>query len=153
MAIDNKQIARRLIEEVWNQGKLDLIDELVDPNYTGRDPMLGAHNREGFRESVKAYRAAFPDLKIEAATMVGEGNFVCTRWTSSGTHRGPFMGMPATGKSSVGTGINFAEIRNGKLFSDFQEFDSLSLLRQLGLDTAAMPVPGRQPTVEIGKRT
>lgn len=153
MAIDNKQVARRLIDEVWNKGKLELIDELVDPNYAGRDPMVGALTRDGLRDSVKAYRAAFPDLRIEVAALIGEGNFVCTRWVSRGTHRGPLLGMPGTGKTAVVTGLNFAEVRDGKLFSDFQEFDSLGLLRQLGLDEVAMPLPGRRPVVETGKRT
>lgn len=153
MAIDNKQVARRMIDEVWNKGKYELIDELVDPNYSGRDPMVGALTRDGLRESIKAYRAAFPDLKIEVAAIIGEGNFVCTRWISRGTHRGPLLGMPGTGKSSVVSGINFAEVRGGKLFSDFQEFDSLGLLRQLGLDSVAMPIPAGQQRVETGKRT
>lgn len=151
MAIDNKQLVRRMIDEVWNKGNYEVINELVDPNYEGHDPMLGALKREGFREAVKAYRTAFPDLKIEATAIVSEGNYVCTRWTSYGTHRGPLMGKAPTGKTSTLLGVNFAEVRNGKLFLDYQVFDSASLARQLGLDFAAMPLPGFKPTVETGK--
>lgn len=151
MAIDNKQLARRLIEEVWNKGNLQLIDELVDPNYDGRDPLVGATKRDGLRESVKAYRAAFPDLKIEVASILSEGNFVCTRWTAKGTHRGTLLGMAPTGKTAVVTGIDFAEIRNGKILVDYAEYDALGLLRQLGLDSVAMPLPSLKPAVESAK--
>lgn len=151
MAIDNKQLARRLIEEVWNKGNLQLIDELVDPNYDGRDPLVGATKRDGLRESVKAYRTAFPDLKIEVASILSEGNFVCTRWTAKGTHRGTLLGMAPTGKTAVVTGIDFAEVRNGKILVDYAEYDALGLLRQLGLDSVAMPLPSLKPAVESTK--
>lgn len=151
MAIDNKQLARRLNDEVWSKGNLQLIDELIDPTFEGRDPLVGAMNRDALRESVKAYRAAFPDLKIEVASILSEGNFVCTRWTAKGTHRGTLLGMAPTGKTAVVTGIDFGEIRNGKFIADYAEYDALGLLRQLGLDTVAMPVPNLKPVVESTK--
>lgn len=153
MATDNKALTRRLIEEVWNKGNLEVINELVDPNYEGHDPMLGTLKRDGLREAVKSYRTAFPDLKIEVANIVAEGNYVCTRWISRGTNRGPLLGRAGTGKTVVLSGINLAEVRGGKLLVDRQEFDSASLLRQLGADVGAFAVPTGKPAVESTKRT
>lgn len=153
MAIDNKQLARRFFDEVWNRGRLEAIDELVDASYEGRDPIIGLNKRDGLREAVKSYRAAFPDMKFEIVNVLGDGNFVCTRWTVRGTHQGPFMGMEPTGKVAVVTGIDVGEYRNGKLISDVSEYDALGMLRQLGLDTVAMPLPGRRATVKTEKRT
>ena len=153
MAIDNKQLARRLIEEVWNKGKIDLIDELVDPNFEGHDPVIGLEKRDTLRESVKGYRTAFPDLKMDITSIVAEGNYVVTRWTARGTNLGPFMGMGSTGRAATVTGINFGEVRNGKLISDYSEYDALGLMRQLGVESVGMPTPGKQTTTQTGKRT
>jgi steroid delta-isomerase-like uncharacterized protein len=143
MAIDNKQVARRMIEEVYNKGKIELIEELIDPAYEGHDPLMGTVKRDGLRESVKGYRSAFPDLKLEVNTIIAEGNFVVTRWTARGTHRGALMGIAPTGKSTVVTGIDFAELKNGKISSQYSEFDALGMMRTLGVEATAVPAPGK----------
>jgi steroid delta-isomerase-like uncharacterized protein len=153
MAIDNKQIAKRIFEELWTKGKLELVDELIDPSFQGHDPMLGTINRDALRESVKGYRGAFPDLKFEVNNVIAEGNFVVVRWTARGTNRGPLMGMQATGKNAVVTGLDYQEVRNGKIVSQHAEFDALGMLRQLGVDAGAMPQPSTRQGVETGKRT
>jgi steroid delta-isomerase-like uncharacterized protein len=153
MAIDNKQITRRLIEDVWSKGRVELIDELVDPNFEAKDPLLGTLDRDGLREAVKGYRSAFPDLKFEVVSLLAEGNHVSMRWIARGTNLGPFMGAPSTGRAAVVTGINYTELRNGKVISDTFEFDGLGLMRQLGLNPVSTPIPARRQTVETGKRT
>jgi len=152
MATDNKTLARRLIEEVWNKGNYGVIDELYDPQFTSEDPMLGTADLNGFRETVKGYRTAFPDLKVEILSLVSEGNFVATRWRCTGTHRGPLLGMAPTGKVAVTNGVDIAEVRNGKIISDYTMFDSLTLLRQLGLDSVAVPTPELRTTPGVEKR-
>jgi steroid delta-isomerase-like uncharacterized protein len=153
MATDTKQLSRRLIEEVWNNGNLGLLDELCDSSFKSEDPMLGTVGCDGFRESVKAYRTAFPDLKIEILNLVSEGNYVVTRWRATGTHRGPLLGMAPTGKVAVTNGIDFAEVRNGKFVSDYNSFDSLSLLKQLGLDSVGVPVPDLRTSPELQRHS
>jgi len=152
MATDNKALSRRLIEEVWNKGNFEVIDELYDPSFKTEDPMLGTLDLNGFRELVKGYRTAFPDLKLEIISLVSEGNFIATRWRATGTHRGPLMGMEATGKKAVTTGLDLAEVRNGKVISDFTVFDSLTLLRQLGLETG-VPAPEVSKKPQVEKRS
>ncbi len=146
MVTDNVQAIRRLIEEMWNGGKLDVIDELFDPAFEGYDPFLGPHTRDSYRNAVRSYLAAFPDLKFEANQIfagVG-GNYVVTRWTARGTHLGPFLGQPSTGKSVVFTGIHVTDFRNGKIIWQHMEWDALGLFRQLGLQEFAVPPAVRQ---------
>ena len=153
MAIDNKQIARRLIEEVWSKGRIDLIDELVDPKFESKDPLIGTLNRDGLREAVRTYRSAFPDLKFEVVSILAEGNYVSVRWIARGTNLGPFMGMNSTGRAATVTGLTLTEVRNGKVISDTFEMDSLGLMRQLGLEPVGTHIPARQQPVETSKRT
>jgi steroid delta-isomerase-like uncharacterized protein len=137
---------------IEGKGKLELIDELIDPSFEGHDPLMGTTKRDGLRESVKSYRAAFPDLKFEVNALVTEGNFVAVRWTARGTHRGELMGIQPTGKSTEVTGIDLAELRNGKIVSLHGQFDALGLMRQIGGDVMALPI-GNRPSAEHSKRT
>lgn len=141
MAVDNKQVMRRLVDEVWNQGKLEVINELFDKNYKGHDPLLGELTRDGFREAMKGYRSAFPDLKFEITAILADGNYVCTRWVGKGTHRGALGDLQPTGKSATVTGIDFAELRDGRVVADYTEFDTLGFMKQLGATEGALGVP------------
>ena len=92
-AVENKALARRVIEEMFNKGNLDVADELFAPDYVDHDPAMPEDVRgpEGFKEYVCAYRSAFSDLHIQIEDQIAEGDKVVTRWTGTGTHerRGP----------------------------------------------------------------
>lgn len=145
MATDNKQLTRRLMEEVWNNGKLALLDELLDPTFEGKDPLMGPLKLEQYRNMVKAYRRAFPDLRFEVQAVVADGSFVTTRWAARCTHLGPFLGNESTGRSALVTGINMAELRNGKVLFEYSEWDVAALLRQLDLESVTVPLAVRRP--------
>jgi steroid delta-isomerase-like uncharacterized protein len=138
---DNKEIARRLIEELFNQGKLDVVDELIAPGMIGHDPALPEPTRgpEGVRELVSGYRAGFPDLSLRIEDQCAEGDLVCTRWTAIGTNSGDFWGMPATGKQGTVTGITIDRIIGGRIAESWTNWDALGLMQQLGIVPAAMP--------------
>ena len=144
MAYDNKQLTRRVLEEIWSQGKLGVIEELIDPLYEGHDPLMGPLSRDAFRNAVKGYRTAFPDLKLELNAIFGEDNFVTTRWTLRATHLGPFLGTESSGRSAQVTGISLTELRNGRLVSDYTEWDVAGLFRQLGLEDVTVPLAVRR---------
>lgn len=148
MAYDNKQLTRRVWEEIWNQGKLEVIEELIDPTFEGHDPLMGPLKRDAFRNAVKGYRTAFPDLKLELNAIFAEDNFVTTRWTMRATHLGPFLGTESTGKSAQVTGVNLGELRNGRLVSDYMEWDVAGLFRQLGLEGVTVPLAVRRPPAQ-----
>jgi steroid delta-isomerase-like uncharacterized protein len=138
------------LDEVWNKGNYAAIDELMDQSFKCEDPVMGTVDKAGYLETVKGYRNAFPDLKIEIVSLFAEGNFVTTRWIARGTNTGSFLGMKPTGKFAETTGLDLAEVRDGKFISDFNVYDSLSLLRQLELDSVGVPAPElhKQPEVE-----
>ena len=136
---ENKAIARRVNDEIWSEGHLDVIDELFADDFVAT--IVGAPEQirgpQGFREFVVTYRTAFPDLRITVDEQFAEGETVVTRWTATGTNEGELMGMPATGKQVTTAGININRISGGKLVEGWGLFDQLGLLQQLG----AVPVP------------
>ncbi len=136
---ENKALSRRFIEEVWNQGKLAVIDELVAPNYVDHDPTGPIHGPEGMKQFVSMYLAAYPDTHFTIEDQIAERDTVVTRWTARGTHKGPLMGIPPTGKQVTVTGISIDRVVNGKLVEDWSNYDALGMMQQLGV----VPAPGQ----------
>jgi steroid delta-isomerase-like uncharacterized protein len=138
---ENKAIIRRLNDEVWSKGQLDVIDDLIADKFVAT--VIGAPEQirgpQGFREFVVMYRKAFPDLRLTTDEQIAEGETVVTRWTATGTHEGELMGMPATGKQATTAGININRVAGGKLVEGWGLFDQLGLLQQIG----AVPMPTR----------
>jgi steroid delta-isomerase-like uncharacterized protein len=129
-----KEIARRLAEDPWI-GKLDETLELVADEYVGYEPSSPEplRGKEGYREFVERYLTAFPDGRITVDQQIAEGDLVVNRWTGRGTNTGELLGMPPTGKQVTVTGITIARIEGGKLREDWTSWDTLGMLRQLGV--------------------
>jgi steroid delta-isomerase-like uncharacterized protein len=139
MSEANKIVIRRLFE-AFNTGDLSQIDELVAPNYIYHEPTIGERRgREGVRDVMTTFRAAFPDVKITVDQQIAEGDIVVTRWTSRGTHRGPLFGISPTGRHVTVTGILISRIHNGKVLEEDEVADTLGMMRQLG----AIPAMGQ----------
>jgi steroid delta-isomerase-like uncharacterized protein len=135
----NKAMFRRWIEEGWNRGNLAVVDELFAPNYVSHAfPPNFPPNQDGLKQFVGAFRSAFPDLKWTLHDVVGEGETVVARFTGAATHRGEFMGIPATGKSFSVMGFLQARFADGKWAEDWVSWDQLGMLQQLGV----VPTPG-----------
>lgn len=134
-AEDNLALTRRVFEEAWNKGNLDVLDEMYSTNYISHDPSVpgGALNRDAFKQTIAMYRSAFPDVHftIDEQYAVGD-SMVVVRWTAVGTHTGPLQGMPATGKRSTVTGLTLARFANGKGVEDYTNWDTLGMLQQIG---------------------
>jgi len=130
----NKAIVRRFLEEIWNQGKVELEDEFSAPNRTYHDPFSGElHGVEGHRQLVIGYRTAFPDLHFDLDGIAAEGDWVVTRWTSTGTHKGDLGPIPATGKTTKGLGMNWQRLVDGKVVEEYSIWDALGMFQQLGV--------------------
>ncbi|MFG2195302.1 ester cyclase [Streptomyces sp. NPDC048639] len=129
----NKATARRFFEEVATAGDLDTIDELFAWDYVDHDVMKEQDTTVGsdvIRQDVAGWRQAFAfDFSLES--QLAEGEEVVTRWTWRGTHRGDFLGIPATGKECVMTGVTVFRMREGRIEEGWWQYDILSLLRQL----------------------
>lgn len=132
---ENEKRYQRLMDEAVNEGRMGIIDELVAEEFimsvAGEpEPIRG---REGLKQYIQTYRNAFPDLHLEIEDVVANDDRVCARWTVTGTHDGELSGIGATGTHVTVEGMEFDRLEDGK-FTEVQEiFDSLSLLRQLGV--------------------
>ena len=117
----NKAIVRRYIEEVINQNKIELIDELFAPDM-----------RDRVRGFLTSGDNAFPAAHEEIKDIVAEGNTVMARWNFTGTHQGPFFGVPATGKSIEMIGFAVYYLENGQIVDDLMVMSTYGALKQMG---------------------
>ena len=98
MSASNKEVVQAFIEDVINQGRLERANDLVKEDFVELDPLPGQEQgREGLKAVIHALRSAFPDMRWVVREMVAEGEKVVTRFVFTGTHRGTFLGIPATG--------------------------------------------------------
>ena len=133
-----REIAQRLVDEVWTQGKLDAIDELIADDFIGDDPVNGEiHGPDGFRELVQMYRTAFSGVTMRADKIVADGDWVAVHWTATGTHTGELMGVAPTGRDISVTGTQFSRISDGKVIASRGLFDAFGMLQQIGAVPAA----------------
>ena len=139
MAADaNKLLVQRLVRDVQEGGQLALVDQLFAEDFVDHTPLPGlAATRDGVRMLFGGMLAAFPDLKITIEEQVAEGEKVVTRKTFEGTHRGDFMGIPASGNSIAFSVIDILTVRDGRFRDHRVVLDQLQLLRQLGAMPAA----------------
>jgi steroid delta-isomerase-like uncharacterized protein len=129
----NKALVRRHFDEIWNQYRLDVADQLVDPSYTTHFPVPGQPpGIAGFRFAVEMLHTSFPDLTITVEDLIAEGDKVVARLRAQGTHRAPFRGIAPTGRVVSWTGIRIFRIADRKIVEHWANWDDLSLLQQLG---------------------
>jgi steroid delta-isomerase-like uncharacterized protein len=132
-----KALARRIADEIWTQGKLEVIDEVIAADFVGRNPTDGEFRGPGgFRQLVERYRTAFSNVEMQIDSLVAEGDMVATHWTARGTNTGELMGIAPTGREVTVEGIQFDRIQDGKIVESQGLFDALGMLQQLG----AVPV-------------
>jgi predicted ester cyclase len=134
---ENKAVVRRFNDEVWNTGNLAIIDELFATTWVGHDLPPGlAPGREGLKQMVGAFRAAFSDIRATVDDQIAEGDEVAWRWTFQGTHSGEFMGIPPTGKTITLTGISIDRLAGGKFVERWDSADTLGMMQQFGVISA-----------------
>ena len=135
-AQENKDLARRFMDEVWNKGNLNFIDEVTDPNFVSHDPSspqdMGG-GVEGTRYFTQMYRNAFPDIQMSVEDVIAEGDKVVTQWTVRATHQGELMGIPPSGNRVKVTGISIDRIEGGKVVETWSNYDALGMMQQLGM--------------------
>jgi steroid delta-isomerase-like uncharacterized protein len=132
----NKSIVRRYVEEILNQGNLALIDELFSADSIIHGPYVPElRGREARKQYLASLRKAFPDLHYILAELSAEGDRVVMRWSFSGTHRGEWLGVAATGKKVSISGTTTLRIADGMITEEFVQADVLSLVQQIGVVT------------------
>ena len=131
---ENKALARRAFEEVWNQGNLDVVDEIFSIDFVEHRSGPDIHGPEGVKQLATMYSIAFPDLKYTIEDQIAEGDKVVCRWTATGTHKGELMGIPPTGAQVTSTGIDIFRITDGQIVELWVNVDELGTMQQLGME-------------------
>ncbi|WP_239335531.1 ester cyclase [Frankia sp. CiP3] len=130
----NKAAARRLYEEVVNNGRLELLDDLIDSDADDETRARAGWSagRDGFRQHVVWLREAVGDLKTTVTDLVAEDDRVVVFWRIEGIHKGDVFGVPATGRPIDGTSISWITFHDGRIVSYDVLPDRLTILRQIG---------------------
>ena len=132
---DLKEVTQRVYDEIANQGNLDLIDEIFDDDFVEHEELPAGmpRDKEGVRMFFTMSRNAFPDFRMTVEDIIQEGNKVVARVRASGTHKGEFMGMPATGNKFDVALIDISEFRDDKLIGHWGVMDMAAMMEQLGV--------------------
>ncbi len=138
---ENKALARRWFEDLFNAGNLEVADEIIAPDHVNHDPTLPdiPAGPEGQKQIVNLYRGAFTNAHISVEDQLAEGDKVVTRWSGSGTHQGELMGVAPTGNQVTITGVTINRVSDGKIVESWSNYDALGMMQQIG----AVPEPGQ----------
>lgn len=128
----NKVIARRYIEEIWSDGKLEAADEIVNEDFIFHGPIREVEGLGAFKQFVAAIHSTFPDINFTIEDLVAEEEKVVFRWTMAGTHNNEFMGIAATGKHFTVPGATIARVSGEKMAEAWLYWDRLGMAEQLG---------------------
>ena len=131
MSEANKELGKRWFEEVWNQGRREVIREMLTPDAVMQEGGEAVKGPEGFYPFFDRMQAAFSDIHVTIHDALAEEDRVCLRWSCTMKHAGDGLGIPPTGKSLQTTGISIMRIAAGKLVAGWQNWDMLGLMRQI----------------------
>lgn len=130
----NKERQRIAVEEIWNKSNFDKLKELVSDDFVIHFPRPGEEIQgpDNVKQFYMDFRKAFPDLHFTIIDLIAEGNKVVTYWSATGTHKGDFRGIPATGKSVTIKAMDIDKLADGKFVECWTNVDELGLMHQLG---------------------
>jgi predicted ester cyclase len=136
--VDAATMLRRLFDEVINQGRLDVVDELMTEDYVDHGPLGDLTGREAFKQLVATWRAAVPDVHCEIEHIFRDGAEVGWLVRTTGTHTGNGLGLPATNRQFSTVSANIGILRDGRAAEHWAEQGMFPMLVQLGV----LPTPG-----------
>jgi steroid delta-isomerase-like uncharacterized protein len=139
MSEPNKALARRVIEELFTNHNVALIHEFF-PDCVYHAPAVGELRGEAYRQFLTQVLSAFPDGRWTVEDQLAEGDNVVTRWSFTGIHLGNLMGIAPTGKQVKTSGVMIDRIAGGKIAEEWEEYDALGMMQQLG----AVPVAAKE---------
>jgi steroid delta-isomerase-like uncharacterized protein len=135
---DYKALAQRWFTEVMNEGNLEVIDEICSQDFVDHNPLPGTSpDFAGLKDFVTQVRSAFPDIETTAEDILVEGDRLAVRSTIRGTHKGDFMGIPASGKKVEVSNYDFVRFENDQAAEHWGTIDSAALMEQIGATPAA----------------
>jgi predicted ester cyclase len=130
----NKALLERYFFEGWNQGRLDVFDDIIHPNYQNHNPFIPnlLPGAQGLKATVALLRVAFPDLKFVIEDQIISDLKVATRCTMYGTHKGALFDIAPTGKRVAVKQFQIDRFVDGRIIEHWRVSDALGMLRQLG---------------------
>jgi predicted ester cyclase len=128
----NRDVARMVLEQVCARGDMVLAPSCYAEDFVDHFANAEYHGLEGLRRSTALYRAVFDDLAFDVVEQVAEDDRVASRWVLTGSNRGRDMSL---------WGITLSHLRDGRIVEDWSGFDSLELLRQLGVLRTLLAAP------------
>ena len=131
----NKDLVKRFVQQVKNERKLDKLGEFFAADYKENNETVAAFGPGivGYQNFLGHLFSAFPDDRVEIELITADGDLVSYRARESGTHKGEFLKIPATGKSATWTEIQFFRIKNRKVVEHWVDVDIFSWFQQLGI--------------------
>jgi steroid delta-isomerase-like uncharacterized protein len=135
MSEENKALTRRswlIVSEGSLETLGDVLQEVYADDIVMHEPDEDVRGIEGLKQFVSMIRSALPDLRITLEDDIAEGNKVVSRWGAQGTHQGELMGIAPTGNHVAITGITIHRIENGKIVEEWENWDALGLMQQIG---------------------
>ena len=134
MSEENKLIARRVLDELFDKGNLDAADELIHPDFVNHEaPPNNPGGAEGLKETVSWLRGLWGPMRAEVEDEICEGDKVVARVTMHGRHVGEFLGRPPTGKEFATKQIHIWRVQEGRVIEHWSVRDDLGQALQLGL--------------------
>ena len=135
---DNKAIVRRFIEEIFVGGRKDTVDELLADDFVAHTwPSTTGDPKADLKSAIDRAAAGLSDPRFTIDALIAEGDQVAARLTTSATHSGDFMGMPASGKHYEIGEIHWFRLRDGKVVEHWHQIDQMGMMRQLGAGPGA----------------
>jgi len=133
MSREINQAALGKFAEAVNSGNFDVFDQVVAPDCVDHDPAAGQMvGPAGYRMFFSGMRAAFPDMAVALETMVADDDTIAFAYTLTGTHKGPLMGTPPSGRKVSIRGLQISKFKGGKMVERWGSSDELTLLKQIG---------------------
>ena len=133
---DAATLMRRWFDQIWNQGRIERVDELLAEDAVmwgiGR-PDQSSRGGAEFKEFYHRQRSATPDVKITLDQVVQEGDTAFARWTATMTHTGEGFGVAPTNQTITLSGMSACRVSNGKIVEGWNNWDQVGMARQLGL--------------------
>jgi len=133
MSEENIATVRRLTEEGFVGGKIEVVDDVVAENCVDHDPLPGqGQGREGQRQTCQMVVNGLSDRRTLQDEFLAAGDAVIENWIFQGTHTGEFMGVPPTGKQLQVRGMEIWRLENGKIVERWGVVDTGGVMEQLG---------------------
>ncbi|HEV8534574.1 MAG TPA: ester cyclase [Candidatus Limnocylindria bacterium] len=140
MSAENKELIRRVTDEIYSQGNLDPIDRYYAPDWVLHDaPPNAGENRQALKEVMTVIRGGFPDVRARIDVVLAEGDLVAYRSTVEGTHTREYFGLAPTGKKVTLHQLNIDRIRDGKIVESWFEAFGQGFYYQLTGKPAPVP--------------